>query len=293
MAMFPCCVPDGDEINCELVYGDDYGECVAACEALGGCPSGGPENMGLDCAGIDCTLIEVSCCSPVQDECMEGIAWWICAAISGFKAMCPNGCSPTQQQECDDHLHSIHPCCVQHECLEIIYPECVAAGGIYHWDLDACEAGTCDVGCRHYRDPRWDPGDKHHSLDLCVTAIAGITKPPPGQFLHANPLPGRHMLITLHEVRAVDSGQSDEDPCKLHYGVLVKGEDGRRYPMFCSSPDHTDLSKARWNIGYMTKETTDNGIVPKGRYYFRVGIEPPQHREVQFGHPQLICQSIE
>lgn len=295
MAKLPCVKPDGD---CESVYPgcEDYESCKAACEAMGGCP-GGESWYDLDCIDVEPDSVWVSCCDPWLEECYDEQLALCMESRPGFHPMCPRGCSALQVEECDEHLSGIHVCCRGHECLETTKAECHRLGGSYKWTLQTCENNPCRVGCFPPEESYWRLGDKQWSLDDCVTAIACITKPPEEHVpdITSRPPLGRYVPITAHEVRALDQSVSDTDPCKLHYGVLAKRDDGRYQLLMCSQTDWTDPNTRSYAPGYLCKATVDdeNAVVPLGRYYFRVGVQHRPPREVQYGQSALRCWSYD
>ena len=300
MAILPSCKPNGE---CVDVFGADYEACKANAEAAGLCP-GLPEWLNLQCisAEIQCGALDVSCCDRFYEECIPDTPMSLCwDADPLFHPMCPNGCSEQQIEDCIDWLSEVHACCVGPVCSLATESDCIGLGGSFLPDIDTCENNPCDVGCRFPDEPHWNPGDKRHTLDLCVTAAVCLTKPPathllpPTITLQPPPPPGRYLPITVHEVRAVEPFVSDEDPCRRQYGVIAKGPDGRRYALVCSSPASNDPGRRAYNQAHLCKARglDPDEIVPKGRYYWRVGLPTPVHREVQYGNAATRCEIIE
>jgi len=181
-------------------------------------------------------------------------------------------------------------CCDQlGECIpDQTIAECEALGGLWHGPGSDCEDVICieDEGCREPREPYYMDGDKRHSLDMCGTAIVGLTKVEEG-YSEADYPVGSYRFITLHETRNTQIPEPD-DPCRPHWLDLMQVEDGSYSPMMCS--DHYE--QARYNEGFLSKVFEDDPAseyAEPGEYVAVVGVENPRLWAAEYNHTPVLC----
>ena len=293
-----CCFLDGSPCQDFFVENDDSGLSQAEldCANLGGCIAKRSE-WGATCEQLGCMEDQpfsylISCCDLETGVCSE-TSFAACNSDSK-RALCPVGCSEDTQLTCEELAAELHVCCVGEFCLLTTASNCIAISGDYRWTENECTE-TCEVGCRDAIEPftptfgpEW--GQKTYTLDLCYPAPMLRVRPPQSHGLAARR--GRGVPMTAFEVRAVAQVQAagaETDPCARAYGVLARGEDGRRRPYLCSQTDPNVTQSATYSQGYFSKALDNNGPILRGRRARRAGVMTEPHREVQYNIRQLIC----
>jgi len=207
-----------------------------------------------------------------------------CITLSGDPRG-PGGCPPGI---CDEEPQRGACCDIVGECMEALtLEECEGIGGEWRGPDVACSDVICieEGGCREPNEPYYNDGDKIHSLDMCGTAVVGLTKVLP-EHASADYPAGCWRFVTMHETRNTKIPEPAE-PCRLHWLDLLVMEDGSLVPAMCSN----QWEHAKYNLGFLTRadEGTLDQYAEPGQYPVVVGVENERLWTAQFRHWPHLC----